>query len=119
MEIHAAIVVGFRGRRKIQIDQRNFLRVLRRETPQRSAYDGIILHFLLVLIAEYQDCGRQQLRVLFLARRSRWPRIRILIAGLSCIILSTHIISVTGLILLLLIILRTRIPPPVGINASA
>ena len=55
-EGHPAIVVGLGRSGEVEIRQRDFL-VLGREGPQSLADDGVVLHFLLVLIAEHEHRG--------------------------------------------------------------
>jgi hypothetical protein len=83
VEIHAARVVLLGRRRQVEFRERNLLRVLRSEIPQGLAHDGIILHFLFVLIAENQHRGRSRLRYFFFVLtgwRRRGLGIEILIA---------------------------------------
>src|SRR5437879_563631 len=83
-EIDSALIVRLGRGWNIQVSQRNLLRMLRSEGPQRLAHNGVILHFLLVLIAEHQHRGWRCFRSFFLARRSRVRTgIRILIALLA------------------------------------
>ena len=53
-KFHAAIFVRFRGGGEIEVGQRNFLRALRREDPERLAYYGVILHFFFALISKHE-----------------------------------------------------------------
>lgn len=85
VEIHAALVVFLSSGGNVEVRERNLLSVLRVEIKQGLANDGVIVHFLLVLISENQHRGRRGLvEFLVLAvlprRRRRRPRIEILIA---------------------------------------
>lgn len=54
-ESYTAIVVGLRGRGKVEIGKRNLLIARRPENPEGLADYGVILYFQLVLVTEYQD----------------------------------------------------------------
>ena len=83
-EIDTALVVRLGRSRQVEVRERNLLRMLRREVPQNLAYDGVILHFLLVLIAENQHRGWHRFHGILLAGlRRRRVRIHILIALLA------------------------------------
>lgn len=78
-EIYAALVIGFLRSGQIEIRERNLLCALRREIPQRLAYDGVVLYFFLVLIAENKHRSRPRFRILLGSRRSRRHGSRIVI----------------------------------------
>lgn len=125
MEINAALFIGISGGWQVEIGERNLLRMLRREIPERLAYDGVVLHFKMVLIAENQHRSWRGPCI-------RWPRglrrgapIDILIAlpilfahSLLIEALRVHLVRHVNLILLILIV-GAGIPPPVRINPSA
>src|ERR1700688_1183494 len=66
-EIDAAVVICPLGGGNVQVGERNFIGVLRREAPQGLADDGVVLYFFLVLIAEDQDRRRVGIVILFCA----------------------------------------------------
>ena len=122
-EIDAARVICFGGCGQIEIGERNFLRMLRSEVPQCLSYDGVILDFLFALIAENQHRGGGGFRALWnMGRRRSGTRVRILIALVAHVLffktLLVHLVRQAELILLVLVIGRTRIPPPVRINST-
>src|SRR6202020_2330583 len=80
---YSAVVVDFGGSGKIEIGKRNLLGVLRRKIPQCLSYDGVILDFLFVLIAEDQHGGGSGLCAFRLVLRRRAARVNILIALLT------------------------------------
>ena len=53
-KFHTAIFVGLGRGSEIDLGQRNPFPALRRENPQRLAYDGIVLNFLLALITKHE-----------------------------------------------------------------
>lgn len=72
LKFQAALAIGFLGRRDVKIHGRNFPGVGLVEDPQRSSDDGVILHFLGVLILENQNrAGRH--RALRLRLRRVFP----------------------------------------------
>src|SRR5438552_10634235 len=60
-EGHAPVIVGFRGCGQVEISQRNLFPVLGSEVPERLADYGVVLNFLLMLIAEDQNCAGHDL----------------------------------------------------------
>jgi len=116
-EIYAAVVVGFVGRIEIEVAERNLLRPLRREYPQRLAHDRVVLHFLFVLVAEDQDGFRTCGRGLGSARRRR-ARIGILIPLPTSLVVRARIIRRAS-VLLVGIRVRIVVPPPVRIDSAA
>ena len=54
-----AVVVRFFCGRQVELRERNLLRTARSEVPQSLANDGVVVDLLLMLIAEYQNCGRK------------------------------------------------------------
>lgn len=122
-EIHSPLVVGLGRGRQVQVRQRNLLRMLRSEVPQRLPYDGIVLYFQPALIAEHQHRGWSGFRTLgFMRRRRRRPRINILIALLAHPLLIkallVHLVGQANLVLLVLIVRRAGIPPPIRIEQT-
>lgn len=113
-EIYATVVIGFVGRVEIKVGKRKFLGVLRSEYPQSLADDGVVLHFLFVLVAEDQDRVRTGGRAFRGARRCR-ARIGILIALLAPLVVRARIVRRAGILVGRGII----VPPPVGINSAA
>src|SRR5258706_5990065 len=125
-EIDTALVVRLGRSRQVEIRQRNLLRMLRSEDPQSLAYDGVILHFLFVLIAENQHRGLRRLCGFFFTfagLRRRRVRIHILIALLAHPLfvqaLRVHLVRQTNLAFPVLVVGRTGIPPPVRIDSAA
>lgn len=123
-EIHTALVVRLGRGWKVEIREGNLLRMLRSEVPQRPAYDGVILHFLLMLIVENQHRGRYSFRAWFLVRWLRdWARISVRVGGgahsLLLKALRIHLIGEAYLVLLILIVGGIRIPPPVRIECTS
>jgi len=127
-EGHAAIVVGLGGGGKVEIGQGDFL-VLGRKGPQSLADDGVVLDFELVLIAEHEHCGGQDrgaFRFGCFLLPARGARIGILIAvGLFLAkhlllleVLRIHLVGERAIPLIVLVIRRTRVPPP-GIDSRA
>lgn len=122
-EIDAALVVGFRCGRDVEVREWNFFGMLRRERPQRLADDSVILHFLPTLIAEYQHGGRSGFGSFCLVRgRRRRTRIQVLIALLAhpllIEVLLVHLVGQAYLILLILIVRGAGIPPPIRIERA-
>src|ERR1700688_3764494 len=127
VEIDAALFVGLCGSLQVEIGERNFLLMLRGEVPQGLADDGIILHLFFVSIAENQDCIGDDLRRVHLAgcprRWWRRPLISVLIIlfahSLLVEALRVHFVRYLNLVLLILIVGRAGIPPPVGIERAS
>lgn len=99
------------------------------EVPQGLAYDGIILNLFFVSIAENQDCIGYDLGRVDLAgrprRRGRLP-ISVLIILLALFAhsllveaLGVHFVRHVNLVLLILIVGRAGIPPPIGIERAS
>ena len=125
-EIDTAFIVRLGRGWQVEFGQRNLLRMLRSEDPQSLAYDGVILHFLFVLIAENQHRGLRRLRgflFTFAGLRRRRVRIHILIAlqahPLLVKALRVHLVRQTNLAFPVLIVGRSGIPPPVRIASAA
>src|ERR1700686_2083395 len=98
--------------------------MLRREIPQHLAYDGVVLHFKMVLIAENQHGSRRGPCIRLPRGLRRGTRIDIPIAlpilfvhPLLIEALRVHLVRHVNLILLILIV-RAGIPPPVRIDPS-
>lgn len=97
--------------------------MLGRKAPQCLPHNGVILNFLLVLIAEYQQRGWRSFGAFFLVRRrGRRPRIQVLILFVAHALffqaLRVHLIGQTDFLLPVHVIGRTGIPPP-GIIVAA
>jgi len=125
MEINAALFIGTGSGWQVEVGERNLLRVLRREIPQRLAYDGVVLHVKMVLIAKNQHGSWRGPRIRWPRGLRRGARIEILIAlpillahSLLIKTLRVHLVRHVNLILLILII-GSGIPPPVRIDPSA
>ena len=54
VKFHTAILVRLGRGSEIDLGQRNLFRALRREDPERLAYDRIILNLLLALITKHE-----------------------------------------------------------------
>jgi hypothetical protein len=54
----STIIVGLLRGGQVKVGQRNFLSATRSKIPQCPADDGIVLNFLLMLVAEYQHRRR-------------------------------------------------------------
>ena len=80
------------GRVEIEVGERNLLRPLRSEYPQRLADDRVVLHFLFVLVAEDQDGVRTGGRGFRGARRCR-ARIGILITLLASLVVAPLVVG--------------------------
>jgi hypothetical protein len=95
----------------------------RRKVPQCLPYDGVILDFLFVLIAEDQHCGGSRICLFRSGRRRRTARVNIGIALLAHSLLlkalGVHFVGQADLVLLTLIVGGAGIPPPIGINSVA
>ncbi len=123
-EFYAVIVIRLGGRGKIEFRERNLLRMLWREYPHHLSNDGVVSYFLLVLITENEHGRLGSFRALGLAwRRRRGARIYILVGLLAHLLfreaLLVHLIGQADLILLILIVGGTGVPPPVGIDSAA
>ena len=134
----AAIFICLCGGGKIEVRERNLLGVLRRKVPKRLFHDRVILHFQLVLIAENKNRRRNSIGLIRSSRvagswrcRSRRRRcirggsvgrvgilIGLLAHSLLVEALGIHLVCPADLVLLILIIRRIRIPPPVRVDAA-
>src|SRR6267378_1573912 len=67
-KFHTAIFVGLGRGSEIDLGQRNPLPALRREDPQRLAYDRIVLNLLLALITKHEHGSLPGLIAFLVAR---------------------------------------------------
>src|ERR1700690_549599 len=136
VEGQAAVVVGLSGGSEVEIGEGNFFGAGGSETPEGLAYDGVVAAFLLVLVAEDQDCGRNNCGSLLFIPGVRpshraGTSVDILVAvgfflaahSLLFETLLVHLVGYGSVLLVVLIVVliigRARIPPPVGIIESA
>jgi len=123
VEIDSAVLICFFCRWKVETGKGNFLGPLRGKIPERLAYDGVIFYFLCVLIAENQYGGGVSFHSL---RRLRGRRVSLTVSVLvgvpahSLLVeaLLIHLVGEADLVLLILIVGRIGIPPPVGIDST-
>ena len=125
MEINAALLIGTGSGWQVEVGERNLLRMLRREIPERLADDRVVLHFKVVLIVENQHGSRRGPCIRWPRGLRRGARIEILIAlpilfahSLLIKALRVHLVRHVNLILLILIV-GAVIPPPVRIDPAA
>src|ERR1700689_5589359 len=69
-ESYSALFVGLGSRGQVEVRERNLLRVLRSEVPQRLPNNRVVVYSLLMLIAEPQHRIRQNRRTFGLTRHS-------------------------------------------------
>lgn len=130
-ESYAAIVIGLHCGDEVEIGERNLFGMLRSEIPQSLANDGVILDFLLMLIAVHKNSGRHDRRALRLAagRGSRGgigTGIEIAIAvGLFLSkhllffqALLVHVVGDGAIAFRIIIVRRARIPPRIVISVG-
>jgi len=129
METDAAIVVCLGGCGEVEIGEGNFFGALGSEGPERLADDGVVLHFLFVPVAEDEHGGWHDRGAFWflITRSGSRVRISVLIAvglflaqhPLLVEALRVHIVRDGAIPLVVVVIGRTGIPPPVGIVVSA
>src|SRR5579863_2321497 len=128
VESESAFVVGFDSGGEVEIGEGDLLGVLA-EAPEGLADDGVVMDFLLVLIVEDQQGWGLWKSLLAWRRGGAGVNIPVAI-GLFltkhplffCLLRQTLLVHLVGLgeiILVILVIGRVRIPPPVGIVESA
>src|SRR5579872_1603043 len=130
-EGYALVVVGLGGCGQVEFCERNLFCALGSEVPKRLADDSVIVDLLLVLIAEDENCvrhdGSSRLRV---SRRGARRRSRASVGVLIAVgffspehlllleALLVHVVGDLSITLVVFVVGRTCIPPPVRINAA-
>lgn len=127
-EGHAAVFVGFNGCGNVEIGERNSPGLLWSENPQSLADDRVVIHFLPVLIAEdehrrgHDRCSRFFFVYCVYCGAWRWVRMGVGVTvavgfflaqhALLFQILLVHLLSKRQIVVVALIVIRVRIPPP-------